>query len=166
MASQPSTHPVMDIGKAIEWCEKKTGRELAVSQKEAIKVASQSRVLIITGGPGVGKTTLLNSLLLIFRAKKIKCLLCAPTGRAAKRLGEATGLEAKTIHRLLEFQPASGGFTRNEERPLGCDLLVVGHQTSYCCPPSPVQVDGQMQSATRGPMRRGRRRSSISSSTG
>ena len=125
MASQPSTHPVMDIGKAIEWCEKKTGRELAVSQKEAIKVASQSRVLIITGGPGVGKTTLLNSLLLIFRAKKIKCLLCAPTGRAAKRLGEATGLETKTIHRLLEFQPASGGFTRNEERPLDCDLLVV-----------------------------------------
>jgi exodeoxyribonuclease V alpha subunit len=125
MAAQPATHPVMDIGKAIEWCEKKTGRELALSQKEAIKVASRSRVLIITGGPGVGKTTLLNSLLLIFRAKKIKCLLCAPTGRAAKRLGEATGLEAKTIHRLLEFQPSSGGFTRNEDRPLDCDLLVV-----------------------------------------
>lgn len=103
----------------------KTGTELAASQKEAIKKACESRVLIITGGPGVGKTTLINSLLLIFRAKKIKCLLCAPTGRAAKRLGDATGLEAKTIHRLLEFQPSSGGFTRNEERPLQCDLLVV-----------------------------------------
>jgi exodeoxyribonuclease V alpha subunit len=125
MSSQPSTHPSIDIEKAIEWCEKKTGRELAVSQKEAIKVAGTSRVLIITGGPGVGKTTLINSLLLIFRAKKIKCLLCAPTGRAAKRLGEATGMEAKTIHRLLEFQPSSGGFTRNEKRPLECDLLVV-----------------------------------------
>ena len=75
MASQPATHPVMDIEKAIEWCEKKTGRELAASQKKAIKVASQSRVLIITGGPGVGKTTLINSLLLIFRAKKIKSCL-------------------------------------------------------------------------------------------
>jgi exodeoxyribonuclease V alpha subunit len=125
MCSMPSTHPAIDIGKAIEWCEKKTGTELAASQKEAIKKACESRVLIITGGPGVGKTTLINSLLLIFRAKKIKCLLCAPTGRAAKRLGDATGLEAKTIHRLLEFQPSSGGFTRNEERPLQCDLLVV-----------------------------------------
>ena len=75
MASQPATHPVMDIEKAIEWCENKTGRELAASQKKAIKVASQSRVLIITGGPGVGKTTLINSLLLIFRAKKIKSCL-------------------------------------------------------------------------------------------
>ena len=125
MCSMPSTHPAIDIGKAIEWCEKKTGTELAASQKEAIKKACESRVLIITGGPGVGKTTLINSLLLIFRAKRIKCLLCAPTGRAAKRLGDATGLEAKTIHRLLEFQPSSGGFTRNEERPLDCDLLVV-----------------------------------------
>jgi exodeoxyribonuclease V alpha subunit len=125
MSSMPSTHPAIDIGKAIEWCEKKTGTELAASQKEAIKKACESRVLIITGGPGVGKTTLINSLLLIFRAKKIKCLLCAPTGRAAKRLGDATGLEAKTIHRLLEFQPSSGGFTRNEDRPLDCDLLVV-----------------------------------------
>jgi exodeoxyribonuclease V alpha subunit len=125
MCSMPSTHPAIDIGKAIEWCEKKTGTEIAASQKEAIKKACESRVLIITGGPGVGKTTLINSLLLIFRAKRIKCLLCAPTGRAAKRLGDATGLEAKTIHRLLEFQPSSGGFTRNEERPLQCDLLVV-----------------------------------------
>ena len=125
MSGKPATHPAIDIDKAIVWCGKKTGRELAASQKDAIRAASRSRILIITGGPGVGKTTLLNSLLLIFRAKKVKCLLCAPTGRAAKRLGEATGMEAKTIHRLLEFQPSSGGFTRNEGRPLDCDLLVV-----------------------------------------
>src|SRR5262249_18592319 len=85
----------------------------------------ESRVLVITGGPGVGKTTLINSLLLILGAKRVKCILCAPTGRAANRLSETTGLEAKTIHRLLEFDPSSGGFIRQEERPLECDLLVV-----------------------------------------
>jgi exodeoxyribonuclease V alpha subunit len=79
----------------------------------------------ITGGPGVGKTTLVNTILLILRAKKVRCLLCAPTSRAAKRLSEATGVEAKTIHRLLEVQPATGAFTRTEGRPLETDLLVV-----------------------------------------
>jgi exodeoxyribonuclease V alpha subunit len=75
--------------------------------------------------PGmIGKTTLLNSILLILRAKKVRPLLCAPTGRAAKRLSEATGLEAKTIHRLLEVQPATGRFGRNEANPLDCDALV------------------------------------------
>src|ERR1019366_363702 len=77
-------------------------KRLAPSQRQAMKTTLTSRVAIITGGPGVGKTTLVNSILLILRAKKVKCLLCAPTGRAAKRLTETTGLEAKTIHRLLE----------------------------------------------------------------
>ena len=79
---------------------------------------------MITGGPGVGKTTLVDSILLILRAKKLNCLLCAPTGRAARRLSEATGVKAKTIHRLLEFQPASGGFARSAAHPLQCDVLV------------------------------------------
>ena len=82
-------------------------------------------MLVITGGPGVGRTTLVNSLLDILRAKKVEAALCAPTGRAAKRLSEATRLEAKTIHRLLEVDPRSGSFVRNESKPLTCQLLVV-----------------------------------------
>src|SRR6202008_946901 len=83
------------------------------------------RVVVITGGPGVGKTTLVNSILMILNAKKVKCLLCAPTGRAAKRLTETTGLEAKTIHRLLEIAPGTGRFNRNEANTLACGLLSV-----------------------------------------
>jgi exodeoxyribonuclease V alpha subunit len=82
-------------------------------------------MLIVTGGPGVGKTTIIRSILAILRAKGVTPLLAAPTGRAAKRLSEATGLEAKTIHRLLEFDPKGGGFVRCKELPLECDLLVL-----------------------------------------
>ncbi|MGO9949845.1 MAG: ATP-dependent RecD-like DNA helicase [Steroidobacteraceae bacterium] len=116
--------PAFDADQAIPWVEKKLAIELAASQKEAIRLALRSKLLVISGGPGVGKTTLVNSILAIMRAKRIKPLLCAPTGRAAKRLGEATGLEAKTIHRLLEVNPANGQFKRNEQSPLTCDLLV------------------------------------------
>ena len=80
---------------------------------------------MITGGPGVGKTTLVNSILQVLRAKEVEVALCAPTGRAAKRLSESTGLEARTIHRLLEADPKTGGFKRGEESPLDCQLLVV-----------------------------------------
>ena len=80
---------------------------------------------MITGGPGVGKTSTLDSLLRILIAKGVRVLLAAPTGRAAKRMNEQTGLEAKTIHRLLEIDPKHGGFSRNEENPLACDLLVL-----------------------------------------
>ena len=117
--------PAIDADKAIPWVEQRTKLALADSQREAVRVALVSKVLVITGGPGVGKTTLVNSLLKILTAKAVAIALCAPTGRAAKRLSESTGLEAKTIHRLLETDPRTGSFRRNEDAPLDCDLLVV-----------------------------------------
>src|SRR5579864_3944960 len=117
--------PWIDPGKAIPWVERRTGLTLAESQKAAVGMALGSKVLVITGGPGVGKTTIVNSILRILSAKHMSLLLCAPTGRAAKRMNEATGLEAKTIHRLLEVDPKGGGFRRDDGNPLDCDLLVV-----------------------------------------
>jgi exodeoxyribonuclease V alpha subunit len=91
----------------------------------AIRQALACKVLVITGGPGVGKTTIVKGILRILSAKGVKLLLCAPTGRAAKRMTEAAGFEAKTIHRLLEADPQRGGFKRGDDNPLDCDLLVV-----------------------------------------
>lgn len=115
----------IDVEKAVPWVEGKTGLTLSDSQRAAVALVLRSKVSIITGGPGVGKTTLVNSLLRILRAKKINVLLCAPTGRAAKRLTETTGIEAKTVHRLLEFDPKEFRFKRNEASPLDTDLLVI-----------------------------------------
>ena len=98
---------------------------MPTSQKTALRAALVSKVMVITGGPGVGKTTLVNSLLKILIAKAVTIALCAPTGRAAKRLTESTGLEAKTIHRLLETDPRTGHFRRDETEPVDCDLLVI-----------------------------------------
>jgi exodeoxyribonuclease V alpha subunit len=117
--------PPIDPGKAIPWIEQRTGLTLAESQGAAVRMALASKVLVITGGPGVGKTTIVNTILRILTAKSVRLLLCAPTGRAAKRMNEATGLEAKTIHRLLEVDPKGGGFRRDDTNPLDCDLLVV-----------------------------------------
>jgi exodeoxyribonuclease V alpha subunit len=124
LGSSDSGYPPIHLERALEWFEKKSGKSLSPSQVEALKKAFSTRALVITGGPGVGKTTLLEAILAIATAKKIKCLLCAPTGRAARRLSESTGLPAKTIHRLLEFQPGKG-FLRNRNLPLEADLLVV-----------------------------------------
>jgi exodeoxyribonuclease V alpha subunit len=117
--------PWIDPEKALPWVEKHIGLALAESQVAAIRLALKSKVLVITGGPGVGKTTIVRGILRILAAKGTEILLCAPTGRAAKRLTEATGFEAKTVHRLLEVDPKSGGFKRGDDNPLDCDLLVV-----------------------------------------
>ncbi len=121
------THPLpaIDTEAALRWVEKRMGLELAATQRDAIRQAATHKVLVVTGGPGVGKTTIVRGILEIFAAKGQRCALCAPTGRAAKRLTETTGREAKTIHRLLEFDPALGGFKRDRHNHLDVDLLVV-----------------------------------------
>ena len=115
----------IDPVKAIPWVEQQTGRTLAPSQRVAVAQVLTGKVTVITGGPGVGKTTIVTSILQALRAKRMRVLLCAPTGRAAKRLSEATGLEAKTVHRLLEFDPKGMGFLHNATNPLAADLVVI-----------------------------------------
>ena len=125
LAKSPVSWGKTDTTTIIPSVEEELNITLAESQKLAIDKALDNRLMVITGGPGTGKTTLVNSLLKTLAAKKLNIKLCAPTGRAAKRLSESTGLEATTIHRLLEIDPAYGGFKRNEESPLSCDYLVI-----------------------------------------
>lgn len=115
----------LNIEKSIAWVENEAKIALSRSQRQAISIALKNKVIIITGGPGVGKTTLVNSILKILGSYTQKIMLCAPTGRAAKRLSESTGREAKTIHRLLEFDPKSYRFKRHEFSPLETELLIV-----------------------------------------
>jgi len=121
----PLPWPAIDAEIAIKWVEEQTSVCLSQTQKQAVEVALTSKVLVITGGPGVGKTTLVNSILKILKAKYLRIALAAPTGRASKRLFECTGMEAKTLHRLLETNPIKGNFLKNEDSPLDCDLLII-----------------------------------------
>ena len=143
-SATPHRLPHIELEKALAWVEQRLGIQLAAGQQEAIRQACQHKMLVITGGPGVGKTTLIRSILEIFSAKELKCVLAAPTGRAAKRLAETTGRTAKTVHRLLEFDPAKGEFKRNQDNPLTGDLfvldetsmvdVVLGHQVLRAIP--------------------------------
>ena len=111
--------------KAIKWAQEKAGFGFAEEQKLGVSQALESKVSILTGGPGTGKTTILRALVSILKAKKTKVFLTAPTGRAAKRMAESTGHFAQTVHRLLKFEPSQGGFSVNEHNPLICDYLIM-----------------------------------------
>jgi exodeoxyribonuclease V alpha subunit len=111
--------------EAISEFETKTGLTLAPGQRQAITRALDSKVFVLTGGPGTGKTTLIQALLTLHAGRGLRVDLAAPTGRAAKRLEEAAGQRARTIHRLLEWSPRAGGFQRNQENPLPLDTLIV-----------------------------------------
>ncbi|MGC4070878.1 MAG: ATP-dependent RecD-like DNA helicase [Polyangiaceae bacterium] len=113
------------VDRAIGRFEAELGMQLSEQQKAAVYEASRRRVVVITGGPGVGKTTIVRAIVDVFESAKLNVHLAAPTGRAAKRLSEATRREAKTLHRLLEFDPRSGGFRRGADCPLEDGVLLV-----------------------------------------
>jgi len=125
LVNAPKSVRDIDSCKAIDWVQGQLAITLADKQIQAVRCAIENKAMIITGGPGTGKTTIINAVLKIFTKLKTKIMLAAPTGRAAKRMSETSGFEAKTIHRLLEFSFQKGGFQRNEDNPLDCDVLII-----------------------------------------
>ena len=125
LVAAPLSPPPADAAAQVADWEARRSLQLSPLQREAVARGVTEKVLVITGGPGTGKTTLITCLLDILASRGRVALLCAPTGRAAKRMAQATGREAKTIHRLLEFSPQNGRFLRSEADPLRCDALVV-----------------------------------------
>ncbi|MDO5116460.1 MAG: ATP-dependent RecD-like DNA helicase [Synergistaceae bacterium] len=128
LIDEPFNRQCVDCGRMLPWLESEMGITLAEAQREAIICAVSSKVMVITGGPGTGKTTIIRAVLRMREENGFRVMLAAPTGRAAKRMSEATGHEAKTIHRLLEYTgspDSAGSFMRNETNRLECDLLIV-----------------------------------------
>ena len=113
------------IGGALAAFEERTQVALAPAQRSAVEQAARHKVLVVTGGPGVGKTTIVRAILMLFDKAHINVRLAAPTGRAAKRMSEATGREAVTLHRLLEFDPKQRAFARRHGRPVEAGALIV-----------------------------------------
>jgi exodeoxyribonuclease V alpha subunit len=114
-----------DVDELLESEQRKLTFRLAPKQEEAVRAAVKEKMAVITGGPGTGKTTIINLVIQVYRERGARILLAAPTGRAAKRMSEATGFPSRTLHRLLEYLPIKGGFARNRENPLEVDVLVV-----------------------------------------
>ncbi|MGD9974878.1 MAG: ATP-dependent RecD-like DNA helicase, partial [Desulfatirhabdiaceae bacterium] len=121
----PSSLRKIDMAAALTWVQQRLDIQLADRQAAALNQALESKAMVITGGPGTGKTTIIRSLIEIFSRLHLQILLAAPTGRAAKRMSEATGHPASTIHRLLAYSIQKGGFQKNEDHPLDCDLLIL-----------------------------------------
>jgi exodeoxyribonuclease V alpha subunit len=124
LSIKPS-YPEIDANRALAWAEAKMKLILAGSQRQAVATAINSKISVITGGPGVGKTTIIRALVEIFSVRKLKVLLAAPTGRAAKRMAESTGRDASTLHRLLKFNPQKRSFEHDENNPLDADVLIL-----------------------------------------
>jgi exodeoxyribonuclease V alpha subunit len=125
LAGTANLIPPAHVAELLDRVRTRMELDLEGEQEQALLLALRHKVLVITGGPGTGKTTLLKHLLALLRHLKVSFALAAPTGRAAKRMEEATGEEAKTIHRLLEFSPHDGGFQRGEDNPLEAEVVVV-----------------------------------------
>ncbi len=117
--------PQIRIDGAVTWAQDRAGFQFSPDQEQAVREALEHKLFVLTGGPGTGKTTILRALVEVLKAKKVRVHLAAPTGRAAQRLAETTGGYAQTIHRLLKFEPARGGFTVNRSHPLNTDFLIV-----------------------------------------
>ena len=124
LETKPKSKPII-LNTSLAWYQGRLDIRLAERQREALGAALTEKVVVITGGPGTGKTTLIRGIVEILGHKEQKVVLAAPTGRAAKRLAEATGLAAKTIHRLLEFNPITGAFNRHREQPIEADCVVI-----------------------------------------